>query len=75
MIGNNARIVISLGAQAVAAGISARKLAEEAGSMLGGGGSGTRNFAQAGGPLKDRLPHALELTQKLVQKHSRSAKQ
>ncbi|MCW4052389.1 MAG: alanine--tRNA ligase [Candidatus Bathyarchaeota archaeon] len=75
LIGNNARIVISLGAQAVAAGISARRLAEEAGSMLGGGGSGTRSFAQAGGPSKDKLPQALEHIQKLVQKHARSAKQ
>jgi alanyl-tRNA synthetase len=75
VIGDNARIVISIGAQAVAAGVSARNLAEKGGSTLGGGGSGTKSFAQAGGPQIDKLPHALELIQKLVQKQARSAKQ
>jgi alanyl-tRNA synthetase len=75
LIGDNARIVISIGAKAVAAGVSARDLAEKGGSTLGGGGSGTKSFAQAGGPLTDRLPQALELIQKRVQKQARSAKQ
>jgi len=75
LIGKNARIVISLGVNAVDIGLDASEIASETGSILGGGGNGTENFAQAGGPLKNKLNDALEFAKKLVEEHIEGRKQ
>ncbi len=66
IIGTNARIVVSAGQHAVKAGIDASKIASKTGSILGGGGSGTKSFAQAGGPKKNNLSKALRAAEKLI---------
>lgn len=64
----NARIVVSVSPKAVQSGISAHEIATEVGPMLGGGGSGNQSFAQAGGPLKDKLNEAIEAAKSHIQK-------
>ncbi|UCB60789.1 MAG: alanine--tRNA ligase [Candidatus Bathyarchaeota archaeon] len=59
VIGDNARIAISVGRNAIDIGVTASEIASASGALLGGGGSGTRSFAQAGGPQKSRLHEAL----------------
>jgi alanyl-tRNA synthetase len=75
LIDNNARIIISLGGKAVDIGLDASEIASEAGSILGGGGNGTKNFAQAGGPLQNKLNDALEFAKKFVEEYIISRKQ
>ncbi len=67
-IGDNARIVASVGPDAIDAGINANDIASVSGAVLGGGGSGTQSFAQAGGPLKEKLDEALETAKKEIRK-------
>lgn len=66
IIGDNARIVVSAGSGAVDQGVNARDIASAVGSILGGGGSGTANFAQAGGSLKGNLKEALDEAVRIV---------
>ncbi len=66
IIGDNARIVISVGSRAVNEGVNAREIASAIGPTLGGGGSGTATFAQAGGPLKGKLKDALDEAANIV---------
>lgn len=73
VIGDNARIAISVGRNAIDIGVTASEIASTSGALLGGGGSGTRSFAQAGGPQKSRLHEALsrveeDLKRKLMKK-------
>ncbi len=67
LINNNARIVISISPEAADLDINARDLASKIGAILGGGGSGTKDFAQAGGPLKKGLGAALNEALKIIE--------
>ena len=67
LINNNARIVISISPEAADLDINARDLAAKIGAILGGGGSGTKDFAQAGGPLKKGLGTALNEALKIIE--------
>jgi len=67
LINSNARIVISISPEAANLDVNARELASKIGAILGGGGSGTKEFAQAGGPLKKRLGAALNEALKIVE--------
>ncbi len=67
-IGDNARIVASVGPNAIDRGISANDIASVSGAVLGGGGSGTQSFAQAGGPLKEKLDEALRTAEEEIRK-------
>ena len=60
--------------EATEAGLNAKTIANIAGEILGGGGSGTQNFAQAGGPSKNKLQKALNAADEFVKKvlHSRN---
>jgi alanyl-tRNA synthetase len=66
VINNKARIVISASPAAVKMGLNAKELASEIGGLLGGGGSGSSDFAQAGGPFKKKLNTALEEANKII---------
>jgi len=68
IIDNNARIVVSVGPNAIDIGIDANEIASLSGAILGGGGSGTQSFAQAGGPLKDKLNEALTKVEETLRK-------
>jgi len=68
IIDNNARIVASVGSNAIDIGIDAEEIASLSGEILGGGGSGTQSFAQAGGPLKEKLNDALTKVEETLRK-------
>ena len=55
-----ARLVILAGSLAVAKGIDASEIAQEAAKILGGGGSGRPEFAQGGGTRSGRISIALQ---------------
>jgi alanyl-tRNA synthetase len=59
-VDGNVRVVVRVGSVALKAGISASEIAGEIGRIIGGGGSGKDNFAQAGGAIVENTPKALE---------------
>ncbi len=63
-----ARIIVMAGKDALKHGVNARKVAEEIGRMLGGGGSGRPDFAQAGGTKVKVTSEALQRAEKVVWK-------
>jgi alanyl-tRNA synthetase len=66
VIDNKARIVISVDPVGNQMGLNAKELAIETGKLLGGGGSGSKEFAQAGGPLIERLDSVLDDITKII---------
>ncbi len=63
-----ARIVVMSGEEALEKGVDAREIANEAASMLGGGGSGRPEFAQGGGTRTSRVAEAIEKAEEVVRK-------
>ncbi|MFM8328843.1 MAG: DHHA1 domain-containing protein, partial [Actinomycetales bacterium] len=60
-------LVVSVSQSAKAKGVKAGELAKISSEILGGGGGGKDDFAQGGGPNKDRLAEAINAVQaKLV---------
>jgi len=68
IIDNNARIVVSAGPGAIDVGINAQEIARITGSMLGGSGHGRQDFAQAGGPLIQKVQEALKKAEEVVRR-------
>jgi len=64
-----AKLVVMAGEQAVKHGVDSAKIASEAASTLGGGGSGRPDFAQGGGPLVKKVPEALKKAEGVIRKH------
>ena len=61
------QLVIAVADQLVkSAKLSANKLIREVSSIIGGGGGGRDQLAQAGGKLPDKLPQALDHAAKLI---------
>lgn len=67
-INKYARMVVKVGSEALKAGIRAPDIAGRIGQVLGGGGSGRDDFAQAGGPITENAPKALEEAKAIVYK-------
>jgi len=63
-----ARIVVMAGKEAIKRGIDAREIANEAASVLGGGGSGKPDFAQGGGTKTSRISEAIANAEALIRK-------
>jgi len=63
-----AKFVVMAGRDAVAAGVDSSALAAEAARVLGGGGSGKREFGQGGGPRLDRVEEALSTVRRVVER-------
>jgi len=63
-----ARIVVMAGKEAAKKGVDAREIANEAASMLGGGGSGKSDFAQGGGTKVKKLSEAIQKAEQTVRK-------
>jgi alanyl-tRNA synthetase len=63
-----ARIVVMAGKKALKRGINARQIADEAASLLGGGGSGRPDFAQGGGTQTDKVHEALQRAEEIIRK-------
>ncbi|MEM1606675.1 MAG: alanine--tRNA ligase [Candidatus Bathyarchaeia archaeon] len=56
----DARAVVRVGSEALKVGVNAAKIAQRIGQIIGGGGSGKMDFAQAGGLMVENVPKALE---------------
>jgi len=69
-----ARIVVMVGKEATKKGVDARKIANEAASALGGGGSGRQDFAQGGGTLTEKLTEAIEKAKEATKKQLKTKK-
>jgi len=63
-----ARIVVMAGKEAIKKGIDSRKIANEAASLLGGGGSGRPDFAQGGGTQVEKLAEAIKKAEDAAKK-------
>jgi alanyl-tRNA synthetase len=63
-----ARIVVMAGKDAVKHGVDSSKIAKEAASVLGGGGSGRPDFAQGGGTRIKKVPDAIQKAEEVVRK-------
>ncbi|MEM1586281.1 MAG: alanine--tRNA ligase [Candidatus Bathyarchaeia archaeon] len=63
-----ARAVVKVGDKALKAGIRASEIAERIGLILGGGGSGKADFAQAGGLMTGNALKALEEAEAMIYK-------
>jgi len=65
-IDKNARLVVNIGEEARKLGVDAREIAREAGSELGGGGSGKPDFAQGGGTRIEGADEALKKAKDVI---------
>ena len=65
-VDKNARLVVNVGKDALKLGVDAREIAKEAGSKLGGGGSGKPNFAQGGGTRVEGASEALRKAKDVI---------
>ena len=61
-----ARIVVMAGKDSVKYGIDSSKIAKEAASVLGGGGSGRPDFAQGGGTRIKKVEDAIQKAEEVV---------
>lgn len=73
-VNGTARIVVMVGKEAVKRGINARNIAEEAASILGGGGSGRPDFAQGGGTQIRKVPEALQKAEEVIRERLEDGK-
>jgi alanyl-tRNA synthetase len=63
-----ARTVVMVGKEALKKGIDARQIANEAATMLGGGGSGRTEFAQGGGTQLKKMAEAIKKAEETMRK-------
>jgi len=73
-VNGTARIVVMVGREAVKRGINARNIAEEAASILGGGGSGRPDFAQGGGTQIRKVSEALQKAEEVIRERLEEGK-
>ena len=65
--GDKVNLVVKASKEAVAKGIHAGKIIKEAAKVIGGGGGGRPDMAQAGGKDPESLPKAFEKAAEMVQ--------
>jgi alanyl-tRNA synthetase len=58
--GNASRVTCFVGRSALESGVAADEIVRSVAKILGGSGGGSKEFAQGGGPLKERLNEASE---------------
>ncbi len=63
-----ARLVVMVGKEALRKGIDARQIANEAATILGGGGSGRTEFAQGGGTQLKKMAEAIKKAEETMRK-------
>jgi len=74
IVDGNPRIVVKIGPGAIDVA-NARQIAESSASVLGGSGSGRRDFAQGGGTHKEKLSEALQKAREVVRKQLETNKE
>jgi len=67
-VNGTARAIIRVGGKALEADVNASEIASRIGLILGGGGSGKLDFAQAGGVNVKNAPKALEEAESIIYK-------
>jgi len=65
-VDKNARAVVRVGAEALKSGVNASEIARKIGLILGGGGSGKPDFAQAGGLKIENVAKALDEAKSII---------
>ncbi|MBS7624927.1 MAG: alanine--tRNA ligase [Candidatus Bathyarchaeia archaeon] len=60
------RAVVRVGSEALKLGVNAASIAQRIGKIIGGGGSGKADFAQAGGLIVENVPKALEEAESII---------
>ncbi|UCD96623.1 MAG: alanine--tRNA ligase, partial [Candidatus Bathyarchaeota archaeon] len=68
IINNKARIIVSGSSDTISTGFNAKEIVYEPGEILGGGGSGSVSFAQAGGPKTEKIEEAIEAAKNSIGK-------
>jgi alanyl-tRNA synthetase len=66
VINNNPSLVVTISPELVKEGYHAGKLARRLAEVVGGGGGGKPNMAQAGGRDAKKLPLAIEMVSDLL---------
>jgi len=69
-----ARLVVMTGKEALKKGINSRQIADEAASVLSGGGSGRPDFAQGGGTKTEKVHEAMLQAEKTIKKQLQAKK-
>jgi alanyl-tRNA synthetase len=69
-----AKIVVMAGKDCLKRGINARQIADQAASVLGGGGSGKPEFAQGGGTQMSKVAEALQKAEETIRKQLETKK-
>jgi len=65
--GKTARILVMAGKTALEKGVHAGEVVKAVSPIIGGGGGGRPNFAQGGGTQPEKLHHAVEKAQEIIQ--------
>jgi alanyl-tRNA synthetase len=63
-----AKIIVNAGTEAVKKGVNANEVVRAVSEVIGGGGGGRANFAQAGGTRPDRIAEAVEAAMEALKK-------
>ena len=66
--GQKVHLVVKADKKAVALGINAGKITKEISKIIGGGGGGRPDMAQAGGKIPEALPKMFEIAEEIVSK-------
>jgi alanyl-tRNA synthetase len=66
--GKTARVLVMAGKAAVGKGVNANEIVREVSSIIGGGGGGRPNFAQAGGTQPEKLLDAVKAAEECIKK-------
>ena len=68
VVGQKVHLVAKADKKAVALGIHAGKITKEISQIIGGGGGGRPDMAQAGGKIPEALPKMFEIAEEIVRK-------
>lgn len=66
--GKTAKIIVNAGKEAVKRGVNANEVVEAVSPIIGGGGGGRANFAQAGGTRLERISEAVNTAWECIKK-------
>jgi alanyl-tRNA synthetase len=66
--GKTAKIIVNAGKEAVKRGVNANEVVEAVSPIIGGGGGGRVNFAQAGGTRPERISEAVNTAWECIKK-------